>query len=282
MFYSSTKHHFDTMFVVFCVFAGAISHTISSTSKLPIHHLNNHHRASFIDFIQDTNLYELLRASDTVDKAATAHRSTDSKSTATKFNQQSRTFCASLSHLLSSSKLRFCNKHRDILESVLPKVFQLTKKECLRVTSDMKWNCSTAELLLDRSNPLGMYLKITHRYNALHVLTDHAILLLAFTKEAALVRSILSASMTYLVLKACINGETDSCGCRRNFNYVNPSDSAAKLALQDLAPNADPKSRSRMREKSIANKQEFSELDPTLLDTGTPLQLTPSVTRYQG
>lgn len=134
MFHSSLKHRFDIMFVLLCVIAGATSHTVSNTSKSSINQLNNHYLMSFMDFILDASLDELLQKSN-----------------------KSQTVCALLSNVLIHSQLRFCLKHQDILKAILPQVIQLTRKECTRITSDLRWNCSTIDFLLDRSSPLGKY-----------------------------------------------------------------------------------------------------------------------------
>lgn len=157
MFYQSSKHHFDIMFVIFCVIAGATSHNISNTSKTSINQLNNHYRASFIDFILDAGLNELLKSSNTIDKDLAVKHSSNYKSTATKTDQQSLTLCALLSNLLSGNQMKFCHRHYDVLQIILPQVIQLTKKECSRITSDTRWNCTAFDFLLDRSNPLGEY-----------------------------------------------------------------------------------------------------------------------------
>lgn len=148
------------MFVILCVIAGATSHTVSNTSKTPINQLNNHYRASFIDFILDGSLTELLQSTNTINKDLAIPYSSDHRSTAGTFHQQSQTVCAQLSNLLSGSQLKFCQKNQDVLENILPQVVQLTKRECARITTDLRWNCSTIDHLLDRSNPLGEYLAL--------------------------------------------------------------------------------------------------------------------------
>lgn len=161
MNFLSSKNHFDSMFVILCVIAGATSHTISNTSKTSINRLNNHHRVSFMDFIMDANLMELLQSSssntinkDLIDSYSSEHL----ESSATFNNQQSQphTVCAQLSKILSNNQMKFCMKHYDILETVLPQVLDITRKECLRVTVDLKWNCPTLNLL-GRSDSLGWY-----------------------------------------------------------------------------------------------------------------------------
>lgn len=145
------------MFVILCVIARAGSHTISNTSKTSINQLNNHYRASFIDFILDASLVELLKSSNAINKDMAIENSLDHKSTATKSDQRASNVCALLSSLLSGNQMKFCLKHEDVLEIVLPQVVQLTKNECTRITTDTKWNCTAFDLLLDRSNPLGRY-----------------------------------------------------------------------------------------------------------------------------
>lgn len=161
MFHSSSKHLFDTMFVILCVIAGASSHTISNTSKSSINQLSNHYRASFMHFILDARLDELLHTSNSINKSVALKYSTDRKSTSTNLHQQSQTVCSLLSHLLLGDQMKFCIKHQDVLEKVLPQALQLTKTECARVTVDLRWNCSSISFLLDRSNPLGWYQQLT-------------------------------------------------------------------------------------------------------------------------
>lgn len=157
MFHLSSKHHFDTMFVILCVIAGASSHTISNTSKTSINQLTNHHRASFIDFILDASLIELLQTSNTIAKNLATPFSSDYKSNTTIIHQQSQTVCTLMSNILNGNQMKYCHKHQDVLETILPQIAQLTKKECTRVTSDLKWNCSAIDTLLDRTSPLCRY-----------------------------------------------------------------------------------------------------------------------------
>lgn len=157
MFYVSSKHHFDTMFVILCVVAGAISQDISNTSKIPINQLNNHYRPSFLDFILDASLLELLQSPNTINKDLAPQHSFNHKLSAVKHNQQSKNICAFFSNTLSGSHFKFCQRHQDVLEIILPQVVQLTKEECSRITTDLRWNCSAIEFYFDRSNPLGWY-----------------------------------------------------------------------------------------------------------------------------
>lgn len=145
------------MFVILCVIAGATSHSIPNTSKTSINQINNHYRASFIDFILDPSLNELLQTSNTINEDLAPMYSSDLKSNAAKFQTQSKIVCAHLSHLLSDNQVKFCRKHQDVLETILPQVIQLAKKECARITIDLRWNCSSIDFLLDRSNPVGEY-----------------------------------------------------------------------------------------------------------------------------
>lgn len=162
MFYSSSKHPFDIMFVILCVIAGASSHIISNTSRTPpVNQLPNRYRTSFVDFILDASLIELLQSSNTVNGELSArikHSSSDQKNSATaRVNLQSQDVCALLSNILTGNQIKFCHRHQGILETVLPQVIQLTKKECARITNDLKWNCTMIEPFLDRSNSLCRY-----------------------------------------------------------------------------------------------------------------------------
>lgn len=155
MLFLSSKYHFDTMFVIICVIAGAISHSISNTSKISINQPNNHLRASFMDFILDASLVELLHSPNSINEDSTIKYSLGHKLPATDKIPQSQTVCAHLSNILSSNQLKYCHRYQDVLETVLPKLAQLSKRECARITSDLRWNCTTFDFLLDRSNPLG-------------------------------------------------------------------------------------------------------------------------------
>lgn len=161
MHFLSSKNHFDTMFAMLCVIAGATSHTISDTSKTSTNQLNNHIATSMMDFILDANLDELILSSpntsekDLVDSYLSAHH----WSTTPGFNQvkypKSHTICALLLNILSSNQMKFCRKHQDILYTVLPQLILTTRKECLRITANLKWNCPSISQLLDRANPIG-------------------------------------------------------------------------------------------------------------------------------
>lgn len=146
------------MFVITCVVAGATSHTITNTSKISINQLNNHYRASFIDFILDADLIEYIQTPNIINRELANKHSSGQNLNATKqHNQQSPTVCALLSNILAGNQMKFCQKHQDILETILPQVIQLTKKECERISSNFRWNCTAIDLLLDRSNHLGWY-----------------------------------------------------------------------------------------------------------------------------
>lgn len=158
MYHSSPRIHFDTMFVILCVIAGANSHIISSTHKLSSQPLGSHFQTSFMDLILDADLIEFTQGSNsineesTVTQSATNHRGAQATS-----DQRAHTICSILSHQLPSNHMKFCLKHQDILEAVLPEVTTIATRECARITSDLKWNCSKIDHLLDRSNPLGWY-----------------------------------------------------------------------------------------------------------------------------
>lgn len=164
MFHSSSRHHFDTMFVLLCVIAGATSHSTSNSSKTsPNYKLHDRHKSSFINFLMDENLTELVRQQDatlgndlnTLDSRdhlqVSTFQASDGKERAT------QDVCAQLSSVFSGNQIKYCHKHYDILESILPQIMPLTKQECSRITKDLRWNCTTIDLFLDRSNALGWY-----------------------------------------------------------------------------------------------------------------------------
>lgn len=154
MYFPLSKYHFDTMFVILCVIARATSQSISDTSKTSINQLNNHYRASFMDFILDANLIELLQSSNLINKDL-AYSYSSSRKPTVKSNHHSSTICLKLSNILSNNNMKFCHNHSDVLETILLDVLQLTKYECKRITADLRWNCPSIELFLDRTNSLG-------------------------------------------------------------------------------------------------------------------------------
>lgn len=271
------------MFAILCVVAGAISHSISSTSKIPTNQLSNHYRPSFIDFILDASLIELLQSPNTINKDLAPQHSSNQKLSAAKRNQQFKNICAFFSNILSGSHFKFCQRHQDVLEIILPQVVQLTKKECIRITTDLRWNCSAIEFYFDRSNPLGWYQ--FYLFPAICNLNNrisnfHFKYLIAFTKEAALIRTILNASMVYLVVKTCSATSHRSCGCQNNQRY--------SLVTNDLSRRT---RNIRLIQKDVddpgivpssVDQKNLSYLDIQKLDAGSPLRLTKSVDHRQG
>ena len=161
----SSKHPFDTMFVIFCVIAGASSHTISNTSRItPVHQLHNRYKISFIDLILDTGLTKFLQTSKI--ELSSKHNSTDNlqqsqspnvRKLSVSHQQHSSSVCSFLSNILGGSQIKFCYKHENLLKIVLPQVMELTRKECVRITADLRWTCTTLEPFLDRSSSLCGY-----------------------------------------------------------------------------------------------------------------------------
>lgn len=105
---------------------------------------------------------------------------------------------------------------------------------------------------------------------------------LALTKEAALIRSILNASMMYLVVKICTNNNHHSCGC-----LVNPDqDSTAAY------PTPPPESQQfddipLIQVDNQVNSLNLSEQDLSLsdliqLNSGSPLRLSRTLIQRQG
>lgn len=130
MFYS--RNLFDTIIIILCVTAGANLHTPSNTSK-----------ASFIEFILDT---ELARPNNLAN-GNYALNTTDRRSN----------FCPMLRNILNPNQIKFCLKHHDILEAIVPQISKLAKSECAKITENFRWNCSSIEPFLERSNFLGGY-----------------------------------------------------------------------------------------------------------------------------
>lgn len=106
---------------------------------------------------------------------------------------------------------------------------------------------------------------------------------IAFTKEAALVRSILNASMMYLVVKTCSEASYSSCGCQYNHRYSISASATTKVTrcTHELYPPEEEEFRpSNTSEASILSidQQDLTSSDLTRLDAGSPLRLTKSVT----
>lgn len=175
MFYSPPKHQFDSMFVILCVIAGASAHQISNTSKKSINQqLNNHFRPTFIDIILDTSFTESLSS----EKLDATTRVTPTSSDSITYNvipEQSRTPlsnhfesyrrrsprpelpspCLNFTNILSNHHLKFCYKHQELLRTILPRLIHVAKSECVRITKDLRWNCSGFEYLLSKSGTTG-------------------------------------------------------------------------------------------------------------------------------
>ncbi|RYE14566.1 MAG: hypothetical protein EOP45_19475 [Sphingobacteriaceae bacterium] len=163
MSHAFSKHPFDTMFVILCVIAGASSHSSSNSSRNTTTHLLNHrYRYSFIDLILDASLIEpphtpkTTRNPELFDNKHQSHQ-LDTLPSNDNNLKQSYNVCALLSNILGGSQMRFCNKHQEVLEQVLPQVIELAKEECVKITSDLRWNCTTMDQFLNRSNTLGGY-----------------------------------------------------------------------------------------------------------------------------
>lgn len=158
MFILSSRYHFYTIFVILCVIAGASSHISSNSSKAPFNQIDERY-SSFIDFLLDTDLtrfYQLYENTSN-EKPETHIQGLEE----TGFRQHSRSICAKFLDMLNDNQINFCLKHQDILISIIPRIMDLTREECVRISSDLKWNCSGIDYLLDKSNPLGKYKIIT-------------------------------------------------------------------------------------------------------------------------
>lgn len=102
----------------------------------------------------------------------------------------------------------------------------------------------------------------------------------AFTKEAALIRAILNASMVYLVVKTCATTSHRSCGCQNNQRYSLVTNDLSRMTRgnhwiqneRDISGIA----------LSSIDQQNLSYSDIEKLDMGSPLRLTKSVDHHQG
>jgi hypothetical protein len=296
MFHSSPRHHFDTMFVILCVIAGATSHSISNSNRTsPSYKLHDRHKSSFINFLLYENFTELVKQPEAFKSNLNASESNDHASVPalqTLYGKERETqdVCAQLSNVLSENQIRYCHKHYDILESILPQIIQLTKQECSRITRDLRWNCATIDLFLERSNPLCWYhtshahLKLSPSDFTNQSFFSHSqrtIAHTAFTKEAALVRSILNASMMYLIVKACSDHMHHSCGCQSNQEYPGPSSMLSKSRQNQMA-DSDANLRSSLDLGSPIDQVDLNRHELHRLETGSPLRLTRSMIRRQG
>jgi len=149
MFYS--RNLFDTIIIIVCVTARASLHTTSNVSK-----------TSFIDFILDSEYTELVRSSNMIHgshtfdtKARIRDKSDLSNPNAT--HVQSKEFCNMSKNVLNSIQVKYCNTYYDILQGVLPKISSFAKEECEKLTSDLRWNCTSIKPYLNRSSHLGWY-----------------------------------------------------------------------------------------------------------------------------
>lgn len=281
MFYRSSLLHFDIMFVMLCVIARATSHTVSNTSKTPIHQLNNRHRADFIEYILDTGPTEQVHPLNSLDMDLTSQIEHTHEPPANHDKRQHNT-CASMSDFLTNSQMKFCRKHQDVLESILPHVMLLTKRECLRITQDLRWNCSSIDLFLDRSNPLGWYLAHVVSFFLLALLTYVFHSFKALTREASLIRSILNASMMYLVVKICTDSNHRTCGCLANYQqYSTASHSTFQSGTEPLDRLKLDRSNKTLAGSSLID-QDLSQSEFSKLESGSPLHLSKSITTRQG
>lgn len=107
------------------------------------------------------------------------------------------------------------------------------------------------------------------------------LVLLAFTKEAALVRSILNASMMYLVAKHCTETNQISCGCRYSHRSIH-IDSAIHKLSSHFQESTDQLGASIIENEAAIDRQDLSEQDLSKLEAGSPLRLTKHTIRHRG
>lgn len=149
MLFTSPRHQFDTIIVILCVIAGASSQILPDANKEPINPIQTTYK-SFIEFILDTSpsvFHQMFRTKPLE---------------GSKDFQDDTPVCTKFSNFFDGNQMKFCENHQDILYNVVPQIMDLTRKECARITNDLKWNCSGIEYLLDRSNPLGKYQSMKH------------------------------------------------------------------------------------------------------------------------
>ena len=104
---------------------------------------------------------------------------------------------------------------------------------------------------------------------------------LAFTKEAALVRSIMNASMMYLIVKICSEHTNYSCGCQTYQEYSEATDSTAKIPNHHVDPNSAALNNHPLNDSTV-DHMHLSQTDFAVLDSGAPIQLTKAFVRRQG
>lgn len=158
MFHYSARHYINTIIFIYSMIAGASSHatTIHSYASLDHDARLRYRASSFIEFIlvnSKSKLNELIQLHhhDLETQYILRHRSTEAKF------YHARTICNNFAYTFNDHQMRLCHKYQDIIISILPLIMDLTRKECARISRDLKWNCTGIDYLLDRSNPLGKF-----------------------------------------------------------------------------------------------------------------------------
>lgn len=118
---------------------------------------------------------------------------------------------------------------------------------------------------------------ITNKFAPPH--TQRTITHAAFTKEAALVRSILNASMMYLIVKTCSDHMHHSCGCQSNQEYMEASPASTRPRHE---VDSEVSLRGSLDANSPIGQVALNRHELRRLETGSPLRLTRSMIRHQG
>lgn len=102
---------------------------------------------------------------------------------------------------------------------------------------------------------------------------------LAFTKEAGLVRSLLNASVMYLIVKICQDAPRVSCGCRLNDGRASLLNSPSDIRIYD---NEIPTIQSSLSNKNSLNINEVNLGDLSKLNEGAPVYISKLTIRNSG
>lgn len=162
---SSSRLLFDTMFALLFVAAGASVHSVNTNGrKEPANLGNSFSKSSLMELLLDPDFVAIIKNSTALhDKRnntvrAVYHRQVRSNhSSATSPGIESRSICELLMDVLDSPQKLFCHRHHDVLDIVLPSLYNMTRFECVSITQDLRWNCANLLPFLDRNNYLGGY-----------------------------------------------------------------------------------------------------------------------------
>ncbi|RYE14567.1 MAG: hypothetical protein EOP45_19480 [Sphingobacteriaceae bacterium] len=97
----------------------------------------------------------------------------------------------------------------------------------------------------------------------------------AFTREAALIRSLLNASMMYLIVKICINQSHYSCSCASTQRLVDPASSILRVAQHNASNKSEVSN-------FIVDQVTLDHEAVDRLDSGSTLRLSKTMIKRPG